>query len=354
MQIADTTDWVLLCVGQGFETTGGQKGVILQLNDSGTIIAYQELWDRNYMRTNYPGTIYAMRPLHVLETNIKRNREIKPRQIKRIFLVLPVELCTAADMSGNGNFGIIGIVNMRDGAMNGYPFTVHGVQSTPPRKLLCAVYRHQNSFGMPVQTEAVRFQVQAQIEDAIRDAAWTRSEENKAKANRLSTVELRGLHPGQVLSVLRKLTTEDSYEVCYRANNLMLVYKDWDSLETIMGRNAKRTHIRSMNAVYEAGPPVFKWLTGPIERLVVSFSYFSLLNAAGTACITSNAGTDRARREKNAVISERRQCWFCLRRDVIDDPCSGCVCTELSRFGQQEAAEMDIDEDASSVSGDSP
>ena len=83
---------------------------------------------------------------------------------------------------------------------------------------------------------------------------------------------------------------------------------DWDLLVTIMGRNARFTKIPSMTLTYEAGPPVFKWLMGPIERLAVTFSYFKLLNLQGTSSTTSNAGTDHALRERNCLLTDSKQC----------------------------------------------
>ena len=316
-------------------------GVIHHLNGFGDITAYQLLWDQNYIDRRFPRSVGALRPFYVLETNcMERGVEIKPAEILRTFFVNPLPLVTAADMSGHGNMAVLGIVKMRNSDPFGAtvireddccPWAVQGVKATPPRELLEAVFVNNTCFSAGVNFEGLRMQLAAQIEDGIRDAAWGRSEE---KGRRMSTIELRGLHPGQTLSMLYRLTPASAYEVSYRANCLMLMYEDWDSLVTIMGRNARCTKIPSMTLTYEAGPPVFKWLMGPIERLAVTFSYFKLLNLPGTSSTTSNAGTEHALRERNSLLADRKQCWFCLRRNVIDDPCSGCVCTTASLFGQ--------------------
>lgn len=326
---------IVLQAGLGFQTKDRKVlGVIDTFQTDGTITAYYLLWDQNYINSRYPSTIRSLRPFYVLETNCRERCEIKPEEINRTFFVNPLSLITAADMSGQGNMGVVGVVEMRCNDPFGVsgideenccPWVVHGVNATPPRDLLRAVFVNNTYFTAGVNFEGIRVQLAAQIEDGIRDAAWGRSEET---GRRSDTVEIRGLHAGQTLSMLYSYTPDPAYEVSYRANCLMLTYQDWESLEPVMGRNAQRTGLTAMNACYEVGPPVFKWLMGPIERLAVTFSYFNLLNAAGTYSVTSNEGTRHALREKNSILTDRRQCCFCLRRNVKDDPCYGCVCSK--------------------------
>lgn len=332
---------ILLCVGLGFQTKDPKvMGVIHRLNREGDITSYQLLWDQEYINERYPNSIGALRPFFVIETDYMETKEdVKPCQIVRTFLVNPLALMTASDMSGKGNMAVVGIAKLRgdpfvSSVIRLYdccPWAVQGVQSILPMELLKANYGNNTLFSASLNLDGLRHQLAAQIEDGIRDAAWARSEET---GRRSDTVEIRGLLGGQTMSMLYKLTPEDAYTASYRANCLMMTYENWDSLEPVMGRNASRTSIQSMNVCFEVGPPVFKWLMGPIEKFVVTFSHFKLLNAAGTASTSTNEGTPHALREKNAILSDRRQCWFCLRRKVTDDPCNGCVCTNASLFGQ--------------------
>jgi len=318
---------ILLSVGHAFETLDGRKGIVLLLDQEGCITSSRALWDQNFINKNFPGTITAMRPLYVLETDSVSNDRIAPGDIKRTFIVNPFPLATVTDMGGNGNAVVVGIVSSADKR----PWTVSGVCEIPPNVLLKVLLDNARYFEGGISV-ALKAAVASRIEDAIRDMAWARTE----LAQRTSSIEMRGLQGRQVMVMLHHLGrgSNDGLTVEYRSNCLKMTFESWshDALMSLMGRDATKTAIPKMTLMFEAGPPAFKWQMLPYDRLVVTFAFFKILNDAGTACNTHNEGTPAAIRELRSFLVDRRQCYFCFRRQTPDDPRHGCICTEESLF----------------------
>ena len=130
--------------------------------------------------------------------------------------------------------------------------------------------------------------------------------------------------------MLQQYTLRGSFVADYKTNFLLMQYDSLDLLVPIMDRigrrNASRTPIPNQAAMFEAGPPAFKWQRLRRDRVVVTLAFNKLLNAAGKAMNTGNEGTSSSRREVRSIliatsaIGAAGEGYFCLRR------CS--VCTE--------------------------
>ena len=153
----------------------------------------------------------------------------------------------------------------------------------------------------------------AQIEDGFKELAWMRSEHKGKPSN---SIEIQGLQGNHVFAMLQQYTPRGSFVADYKTNCLSMQYDSWDPLVPIMGRNASRTLIPNQAAMFEAGPPVFKWQMLPRDRVVVTLAFYKLLNAAGTAMITGNEGTSSSPREVMSILVSRQHCYFCLRRNA--------------------------------------
>ena len=331
----------MVSVGHGFETKERRKGVVLKLDQKGNIVQHQELWDQHRLDQTCPKLIASLRPYQVLETNIICNTKISPDQLTRIFLVNPLSLVKATDMAGLGNACIAGVVD----AGNLRPFTVYGAEALPPDYLVMTVRENARYFEGGSTFALLIRPLAAQIEDGFKELAWMRSEHKGKPSN---SIEIQGLQGNHVFAMLQQYTPRGSFVADYKTNCLSMQYDSWDPLVPIMGRNASRTLIPNQAAMFEAGPPVFKWQMLPRDRVVVTLAFYKLLNAAGTAMITGNEGTSSSRREVRSILVSRQHCYFCLRRNAgeSDDPRYGCVCTEQSLFETPSLPDaMEVDED---------
>ena len=326
---------ILLSIGHGFETCDGRKGIVMKLDRHGNIVQSRALWDQRFMDSNVPGIVNGMRPFHVFETDSVSHKVVDPNQLERVFLVNPHCLASPADMDGEGNALVVGVVSDADRR----PFTVQGVNASPPFITL-GVLRDNARFFEGGICVALKDTISAQIENAFRDIAWARAEDR----DRSLSTEIRGVLGKQVIALMHHLNGGCSFglEVEYKTNCLKLIYQSWcvQALLQLMDRNATKTNIRSMACMFEAGPPAIKWQILPFDKVVVTLAFFKLLNSAGTACESHNEGTPGAHRELHSNLGDRNHCYFCFRRNTPDDPRRSCLCTEASQFRLHEEVEQ--------------
>ena len=189
---------IVLSIGHAFEHVDGEKGIVVSLDRTGHVTCYRQLWDQNFIDENHRGAITALRPCFVLETDVVIRIMMPPERIKRLFVVNPFPLVTSSDMAGHGNAVVVGCVSHTRG---GAPWSVCGVCAVPATILLRVLKDNARYFEGGICYDSLKALVAAQIEDAIRDMAWVRSE-NK---DRSSSIEMRGLLGKQVMGMLYHL-----------------------------------------------------------------------------------------------------------------------------------------------------
>ena len=207
-----------------------------------------------------------MRSMYVLETDSISNVIIPSNQIRRIFLANPFCFASLADMDGNGNALVVGIVSDADKR----PWTVCGVEVSYPFIALGILRDNARYFEGGICV-ALKELVAAQIEDAIREMAWARSEDRECNCS----FDIRGVLGKHVIVLLDHLGSgfSDGLKVEYKSNCIKLTYESWSvkALLMLMDRNAKTTPLHKMACMFEAGPPAFKWQLLPCDRVVVTF-----------------------------------------------------------------------------------
>jgi hypothetical protein len=95
--------------GKGFQTTD-MLGVVMEMNDSGVITKWRELWNQDYFTRTYPQVLKSLRPFFVFETDTERTDHVRPDYIRRVFNVMPAALALPQDMYDHGAVFIVGVV----------------------------------------------------------------------------------------------------------------------------------------------------------------------------------------------------------------------------------------------------
>jgi hypothetical protein len=299
---------ITIFCGKGFQTTD-TLGVVMEIDDSGVITKWRELWNQDYFTRAYPHVLKSLRPFFVFETDKERSNHVRSEHIQRVFNVMPAALASPQDMHGRGAVFIVGVVSLA-GQID-MPISLHGVRAMCGEELLKILYDH----AVLIQNETVESyisQVMCAIEDGLHAAADYKAESSKS----LSPIEIR--MSGQIcMALLYKLTQPNQRKVHYESNNLTVEYSNWGGLEPIMGRNASETTL-SDGCVFIAGQPKFKWMILPYSRLVLSLKDFKLLSRGRTA---AHLDTTAARRlEYNSKLVDGKYCKVCLRKKECTCP----------------------------------
>ena len=292
---------ISLFCGKGFQITD-MLGIVMEMDESGAITKWRELWNQDYFTRNYPHVLKSLRSSFVVETDMERTDRVLPDHIRRVFNVMPAALAGPQDMHGRGAVFIVGTVS-NAGQMS--PFLLSGVAALKGKELLKNIYDHV----VLIQKETLESylpQLMCGIEDGLNAAVDFKAESSKS----LSPIELR--MSGQIcMALLYKFTTESSMKVTYESNALTVEYEQWRALEPIMGRNARETEL-SDGLIFEAGQPKFKWMMLPYSRVVLSLKDFKLLSRGRTASHLDT--TKSGRKEYNAKLTDTKYCKFCLRK----------------------------------------
>ena len=294
--------------GKGFQTSD-MIGVAMEVNDSGVITKWRELWNQDYFTRTFPQVVKSLRPFFAFETDNERTNHVHPDHIRRVFDVMPAALALPKDMHGRGAVFIAGVVSDA-GRLDG-PICLHGVGALSGEELLAILYDHVTL----IQKEALReyiAQLSCAIEDGLHAAVDYKAESSKS----LSPIEIR--MSGQIcMALLFKWTQPSQRKATYESNCLCVEYRNWGGLEPILGRNAHATTL-SDGCIFHAGQPKFKWMLLPYSRLVLSLSDFQLLSRGGSV---SHVDTSHSRRlEYNSLLKDAKYCKLCLRKKPC--PCS--------------------------------
>ena len=294
--------------GKGFQTSD-LLGVVMEMNDSGTITKWRELWNQDYFTRTFPQVLKSLRSFLVFETDKERTTHVHPDHIRRVFDVMPAALALPKDMHGRGAVFITGVVS-NAGRMDG-PIGLNGVGALGGEALLEHLYDHV----ILIQKETLESyiaQLTCAIEDGLHAAADYKAESSKS----LSPIEIR--MSGQIcMALLFKLTQANQRRATYESNNLCVEYSNWGGLEPIMGRNARETTL-SDGCILQAGQPKFKWMLLPYSRLVLSLKDFKLLSRGGSV---SHLDTTQSRRsEYNSKLTDGKYCKLCLRKKPCQCP----------------------------------
>jgi hypothetical protein len=299
----------MLSVGSGFQTAQG-LGVVMEIDTSGSIVKWRELWDQDYFSKTFPCILQAMRGFYVLETDLQRSDPVLPQSILRIFPIKPLALAQQRDMFGEGAKFIVGTVE----ASMGEPIKIYGLRALSGEQLLGSLY-YEAVICHKMQLESYCYPLRAAIEDGLQYIADYRPESSRKPP---SPIELYMI-PGEIcMALLHQFTSNaDRKEVKYVENHISVEYYDnWRGLEPIMKRNAKRTEVPGSGVVV-AGAAKFKWMLLPYSKLVVSLEYYKLLTPGETA---SHLDTSRTKsREFTAKLTDKKVCRLCLRQ-------TGCAC----------------------------
>jgi hypothetical protein len=282
------------------------------MSSSGEITKWRELWNQDHFTRNYPHVLQALRPFHVLETDVQRTDRVQHNYIRSVFQVKPIALLSPQDVHGSGSRFIAGVVSNAGNASG--PIRINGVSALEGEDLLQILYDE----ALLIQKEnlaAYLPQLQAGIENGLHAVEGYKPESSKSP----SPFEI--LMPGQIcMSLLYKHTAKRQRKAMFTSNNLTVEYPaDWKALVPIMGRNARETTL-SDGSVLVAGKAKFKWMLLPYSRLVVSLSFVKLLSRGRSA---SHLDTSKAgEREFKAKLSDSKYCKLCLGRRLG----SKCFC----------------------------
>ena len=309
-------------VGMGFRTEDNILGAVKAVDVKGRITRWRELWDQDFINT-FPCTVQAMRRFYVLETDRDRMDTIEADRVISSFLIMPIALISAQDISSEGNVCVVGSVKINSGGRA--PFDLHGLEKVPAEQLLeCLHYKtsvfermNLSSFLMPLR---------AAIDNFLVNSACSRPEDS---AKDLNTLDLSYSIPGPVcMAVLFAFTVANSRVSAFSKCCLTVSFADdWCSLEKIMGRNAHKTEVPGLGGnIFEAGGPIFKLMVLPISKIVMAFRNAKLLTPGGTGAVLNNQGSAGAAREFSARLREPRLCYFCLRTKRIGHATHLCAC----------------------------
>jgi hypothetical protein len=293
---------ISLFCGKGFQTTD-MLGIVMELDESGVITKWRELWNQDYFTRNYPHVLKSLRSFYVLEIDRECTERVLPDHICRGFNVMPAALGGPQDMHGGGAVFIVGVVS--NAHQMGSPFVLNGVAALSGEELLTNIYDHV----ILIQKETLESylpQLVCGIEDGLNAAVDYKAESSKG----LSPIELR--MSGQIcMAMLYKFTAERHRKVVYDSNTLTVEYAQWRELEPIMGRDARETELTD-GQIFEAGKPKFKWMMLPYSRLVLSLQDFKLLSRGRTVSHLDTTGSGR--KEYNAMLTDGKYCKLCLRK----------------------------------------
>ena len=292
--------------GKGFQTSD-MLGVAIEVNDSGVITKWRELWNQEFFTRTLPQVVKSLRPFLVFETDKERINHVHPDHIRRVFDVMPAALALPKDMHGRGAVFIAGVVS--DAGSLGGPIGLNGVRALGGEELLEILYDHVTLIQKET-LEAYISQLTCAIEDGLHAAVDYKAESSKS----LSPIEIR--MPGPIcMALLFKLSQPSQRKATYESNCLCVEYRNWGGLEPIMGRNAHATTL-SDGCIFQAGQPKFKWMLLPYSRLVLSLHDFQLLSRGRSA---SHMDTSNSR-EYNSQLKDAKYCKLCLRKRPC--PCS--------------------------------
>ena len=288
--------------GKGFQTSD-MLGVAIEVNDSGVITKWRELWNQEFFTRTLPQVVKSLRPFLVFETDKERINHVHPDHIRRVFDVMPAALALPKDMHGRGSVFIAGVVSDA-GRLDG-PICLQGVEALNGEELLKILYDHVTLIQKKTLREYTD-QLSCAIEDGLHAAADYKAESSKS----LSPIEIR--MSGQIcMALLFKLTQPSQRKATYESNCLCVEYKNWVGLAPIMGRDAHETTLTD-GCIFQAGQPKFKWMLLPYSRLVLSLQDYRLLSRGGSA--THLDTSDSRRREYNSLLKDAKYCKLCLRK----------------------------------------